>query len=415
MNLQNKFSIIALSILAVTAIIGGIGYVYDKNQQAQLQANGKCKTNSSKNKNARCTYMEDGRERCWLTHVPASIETSELEEVPLVVFMHGYTGCAEQNEYYTGWKRAADINGFILVDAQSTENIDGAIDKQPSWNAGKCCGGSVEKQVDDVSFIRKLVELEMDTKRSKPIDASRVYMAGHSNGCAMAQRMGAEASDLVAAVGCHSFYLLVDAPDTFMPTPVIEVHGISDPTVPYVNPHQNWTTGAEDNFNLWKTLNKCEDGSLVRDDESFDQLFTMKFSNCADNTEVELVSVPIAGHFPFKGAHQPDMLNLFEPSLKADTTGMIYDFMKRFSRGDNGVIHKSTNPEIIAPSLLPDNKGGELAVDIEVTFFAVIGIVGAGVLVGTLLIRNILRNSKKQKQEDRLLPSSSTTDVPLLS
>jgi poly(3-hydroxybutyrate) depolymerase len=31
-----------------------------------------------------------------------------------------------------------------------------------------------------------------------------VYWAGHSNGCAMAQRMAAEAPEIVAAVGCQN-------------------------------------------------------------------------------------------------------------------------------------------------------------------------------------------------------------------
>ena len=61
----------------------------------------------------------------------------------------------------------------------------------------------------------------------------------------MAQRLAAEESAMYAAVGCHSYFLLLpNVLDSFRSTPVMEVHGQSDPVVPYENPHESWTTGA---------------------------------------------------------------------------------------------------------------------------------------------------------------------------
>ena len=117
-----------------------------------------------------------------------------------------------------------------MIFPQGLENIEGADDKEPSWNAGKCCQGATQMKIDDVSFLRSLIELEL-SNQGNHIDESRVYISGHSNGCAMAQRMAVEASDLFAAVGCHSFYLLADVPSSYEAIPFIEVHGLADTTV----------------------------------------------------------------------------------------------------------------------------------------------------------------------------------------
>ena len=48
------------------------------------------------------------------------------------------------------------------------------------------CGASSEHCIDDVSFIRQMINYEMN-RNSNIIDLGRIYASGHSNGCAMAQ------------------------------------------------------------------------------------------------------------------------------------------------------------------------------------------------------------------------------------
>ena len=128
---------------------------------------------------------------------------------------------------------------------------------------GRCCGDSRASEyggvadVDDVSFLKSMIEklvADNDKNTQYKVDPTRIYMTGHSNGCAMAQRFTAEHSELIAAVGCHSFYLLSDVPDTYLPRPMIEVHGDKDDSVPYdFRPEGDekdfWTTGADYNLN----------------------------------------------------------------------------------------------------------------------------------------------------------------------
>jgi len=119
--------------------------------------------------------------------------------------------------WYSGWIEQADENGFTLLAPQGTDQ---------SWNAGDCCGGAEDNDVDDVDFLEKIV-------RDTTGDKTRVYVGGHSNGCAMAQRFAAEKSDLVAAVACHAFYLLMEAPENYSGVSILTILGEDDEDVLY--------------------------------------------------------------------------------------------------------------------------------------------------------------------------------------
>lgn len=322
-----KYKIIAIITTIVCAAIIGAGIAWlviiNKNQ---------CSTNS-KNENAICMTTDDGRERCWLKISPPSKQGDE--PIPLVVHMHGYSMCADTlYSNYTQWENLAAEEGFMIIFPQGLERIKGAKDKKPSWNAGLCCPGATEKKIDDVSFLRSLVETEVANKANN-IDASRVYVSGHSNGCAMAQRMAVEASDLFAAVGCHSFYLLAEVPNSYDPIPFIEVHGEDDETVPYedtVWPETTSKVGAVDNLKTWSRINECAQDDPVF--ESSNGYTTTTYNNCTNGATVSLVSIPIAGHFPYLNLYQPDVLNKNKKNTKLnlDTTTMVWDFMKEFSK-----------------------------------------------------------------------------------
>jgi poly(3-hydroxybutyrate) depolymerase len=242
--------------------------------------------------------------------------------------------CAERLATYTSWKEKAERNGFIVVWPQGTFNLFGQRGElgKSSWNAGLCCApASAPYFIDDVGFLRKVVS---QTASNHGVDLSRVYMAGHSNGCSMAQRMAAEASDIVAAVGCHSSYLAAKSQD-FIPVPIMEIHGDSDPIVPYGLP----LVGAKANQQRWRDLNKCQGSATETSDNSYT---SSTYSNCQGGTEVTLVTVKGAGHSPYQGF-----------DTRVDTTQLAWDFVKRFSRSpdDKPYDDEKVSP---APSPAPD-------------------------------------------------------------
>jgi polyhydroxybutyrate depolymerase len=65
------------------------------------------------------------------------------------------------------------------------------------WNSGQLPEGSPRARVDDVAFFRTLLD---DIIRRTPVDTTRIFVTGHSNGAGMTFRLGAELSDRVAAI-----------------------------------------------------------------------------------------------------------------------------------------------------------------------------------------------------------------------
>lgn len=287
----------------------------------------------------------DGMQRCWwLPHVPGLNSTTK---VPLVVEMHGYSGCAEYNSY-TRFVDVAAENDFILVWPQGTYDLPGTLDNTSSWNVSdkgpglRCFGGASEAGIDDVGFITKLIE---KLSNEYPIDTSRVYMAGHSNGCAMAQMMAAKKSSIVAAVACHAMYLLASPSSDYQPTSIMEIHGEADLVVSYDNWNWCMNTSAQSNIEKWKTLNNCKNKAT----ESFGKYHTTTYTQCDDDTEVVLVSLPNVGHTPYNV--DKDLAELYNMTNLSpiNTASIAWDFLKRFKKDSQPPIDPSpesnTSPE----------------------------------------------------------------------
>lgn len=216
----------------------------------------------------------DGRLRCWIEHAPVdgSMPT------PLVIDLHGFTGEARGQRRASGFEALADSEGFVVVWPEGVDR---------SWSAGGCCGA---QSADDVGFLRRLID---DVASRHPVD--RVFVTGLSNGCAMAQRFAAEASDVVDAAACMSFYLLSEPDADYTPVPVLEIHGTADPVVPYED--RSVFGGAVGNFERWAALNGCT-GEIER--PLADAAGTELIGTGCD-AAVVLVTLDATGHVPYRG------------------------------------------------------------------------------------------------------------------
>jgi polyhydroxybutyrate depolymerase len=186
-----------------------------------------------------------------------------------------------------------------------------------------------------MGFLRKVVYATFS--KIPKVDPKKVYWVGHSNGCAMAQAMAANASDIVTAVGCASFYLLTPVAATYSPVPIMVVHGTLDDWVkppspppyqdgvPYANSQLRFPgqtmyyniTGAVSNIDVWAKLNNCTGAPVETMDSKKKTRF---YSNCSQNAQVNLLSVVAGKHIPY--------LKTGETTI--DPTAMVWDFMKQF-------------------------------------------------------------------------------------
>jgi polyhydroxybutyrate depolymerase len=168
------------------------------------------------------TLEHDGIMREAILYVPAGLST----ESPLLFNSHALFANATGQMELTGFNDIADEEGFAVVYPNGLDS---------SWNGGVCCDPSAGNMVDDVGFFRALFE---HVKGLVPVDTSRVYATGMSNGGFLTQRLGCEASDIFAAIAPNSGYVAnMDGAlfecEPSRPVPVFHVHGLTDRIVPY--------------------------------------------------------------------------------------------------------------------------------------------------------------------------------------
>jgi polyhydroxybutyrate depolymerase len=72
----------------------------------------------------------------------------------VVLAFHGGGSNAQQMVRFCGLNEKADEAGFIVVYPSGTGRLERAL----TWNAGNCCAYAVFNQVDDVGFVRALVD-----------------------------------------------------------------------------------------------------------------------------------------------------------------------------------------------------------------------------------------------------------------
>jgi polyhydroxybutyrate depolymerase len=248
-------------------------------------------------------------------HVPPSAGTDG--STALVLGFHGNGGSADGFAGYSGFLSVSDREGFIMVYPQGA----GAF---PSWEMNP-----VENNAD-VQFIRDLIA-ELEARCS--VDPDRIYATGHSRGGGMANRLGCDLSDRIAAIGPVSgTYPVEDPCHISRPVSVIAFHGSADQDVPYNGikdqsgppdayfafgiPILQWATG-------WAARDGCasESASILK--ETY--LTGLAWSGCRGGAEVVFYTIPGGGHgWPGGSETTTGSFN---------TAQMIWDFFKAHPRG----------------------------------------------------------------------------------
>jgi polyhydroxybutyrate depolymerase len=164
----------------------------------------------------------DGLDRKYLLTVPKTARGA----LPVVVALHGGGSNASQMERYTKFDELAEREGFFVI---YPDSIGG------NWNDGRKNDfiKSQRENIDDVKFIRAAVD---DVAKEHPIDRSRIFATGISNGGIMSHRLAREASDLVAAIAPVAASMTPEMAENFQPkypVSILVINGDGDPIVPF--------------------------------------------------------------------------------------------------------------------------------------------------------------------------------------
>lgn len=189
------------------------------------------------------TINHDNLEREYIMYVPESYDPAHAS--PLVLCFHGYTSSANTIMSYSGFNQIADTANFIVVYPQGT-----LLSGNTHWNVG---GWTLNSTTDDVGFTNALLD---SISAEYTIDSSKVYSTGMSNGGFMSFLLACQLSERIAAVasvtGSMTPEIFNDC-DPQHPTPVLQIHGTTDGTVPYSG--ASWTKPIGQVLEYWVEYN----------------------------------------------------------------------------------------------------------------------------------------------------------------
>ncbi len=210
-------------------------------------------------------------------YAPASYDGGE--NVALVVDIHGFGSNGLEQRGMSGWTAKAESEGFLVVHPNGLFN---------SWNAGVCCGASMTTGVDDVGFLRAMVE---SIVAEGAVNPARIFVTGLSNGGAMSHRLACEAADLFAAAAPMAFPVpYIDFPGQCQPArpiPVLAFMGLSDIVIPYAG---GAFGGAIPSLEAWRAKDGCGSGALEVH-EVYGGSDCQVDTSCSGDVEVGLCSV----------------------------------------------------------------------------------------------------------------------------
>jgi polyhydroxybutyrate depolymerase len=252
----------------------------------------------------------DGLTRQYDLYVPDSAPPGPL---PLVLDLHGFSSNSRDQRRFFGWDEVAEAEDFVVAFPQGFGS---------QWGAHVDRAGQ-----DDIGFLSKLVS---EISSNHAIDPLRVYVAGFSQGGAMAQRLACETRGIFAA------YAGFAAPQTVsnlaqctgqLNAPILLIMAENDDIVPYnggaiVDPLPLTLVSASDNFEHWRERNGCV-GPVSRTSLGSVSYCDMDVA-CGDGAEVRFCTI--------QGSHPLSTHLLF---LNVDDIAVAqagWDFMSRFEK-----------------------------------------------------------------------------------
>jgi polyhydroxybutyrate depolymerase len=268
------------------------------------------------------TITYNGLGRSYLLFVPRNYKPEQ--NAPLILMLHGGGGNAKHTvNTMTPMNSYADEKNVIVAYPNGTGPFNNFL---LTWNSGNCCGSAMEKKLDDVGFIRAVVN---DIKRQYNIDDKRIFAAGFSNGGMMSYRLGCELSDIFSGIGSVAGALNITC-NPSQPVSVIIIHGTADMHVLYDGGqgpkqydmrHPRVDKPVSHAVDFWTRHNNCppspqhsESGNIRKE----------VYGTCSAGTGVTVFTVKDGTHaWPGGKGHRSGD----KPSMEISASKEILDFM----------------------------------------------------------------------------------------
>ncbi|HLJ76104.1 MAG TPA: PHB depolymerase family esterase [Acidobacteriaceae bacterium] len=284
------------------------------------------------------TLMIDGTPRTYHLQTPARVPA------PLVLVLHGNSQQGRDLLEHTSWPAVARHEGFALALPDGLNHAWADLRSD-----AEVAGRRPPPGTDDVKFLAALIQ---DLVARGIADPRRVYVAGISNGGAMAMSLACERPGLVAAVSSTIMAMTQTMVAVCHPqqgTPLILMNGTADPLVNFAGGRGrsrmmgvSGLLSAEDTLRFWRKLDGCApddaDATALPDVARDDGSHVVRVnSRCPAGIGVVLYRVEGGGHrMPdvIADARHAQLVDRILGPQNHDINGpqVIWDFLKQYAR-----------------------------------------------------------------------------------
>lgn len=248
------------------------------------------------------------------------IPRKQPHPVPVVLAFHGEGSTAEHLERDASIHTARQAAGFAIVYPEGYHM---------SWNAGRCCGDAMQSGIDDVKFVRALLD---DLETVVKIDRRRIYATGFCNGAMFCYYLACTMSEEIAAIAPVGGNMFVAECAPLRPVPIFHLHGLADQRAPY---HADRTAvpdrppAAEQGLAFWRRINRSR--GETRERLFGDAADCTIYAGEPDGVEIRVCVFPQLGHHWPGGAQQAAASDAAALAERADVNDAILRFLARYS------------------------------------------------------------------------------------
>ncbi len=274
----------------------------------------------------------DGLTRTYKVHVPFSYKSKIL--TPLILAFHGGGGNSEMmaDDKYYNLISKSNREGFIIVFPNGASRLKSG--KLATWNAGDCCGYARDNNIDDVGFVKKIIE---DMQFKLNIDAKRIYAVGFSNGGMFSYRLACELADQFTAIASVAGTENCNHGIPKGPIAIIHIHAQDDTHVLFnggagkdafrdLSKVTDFTSVPE-TISRWVNRNNCKKTSKRVMEKP--GVYCDLYSGCDSNVSVMLCVTASGGH-SWPGGRKPRE-EAANPSNVISAVDEIWEFFKNQS------------------------------------------------------------------------------------
>jgi polyhydroxybutyrate depolymerase len=276
------------------------------------------------------------RNRSYQVHVPSGYDSSK--PIPLVLIFHGAGGSGENSLDKNGWAAKAEKENFIALAPDGLPSRPGwpanFFLNPRLWNDGQLRPESQRSKIDDVAFIRALLD---DIPKRVNIDPERIYVTGHSNGAGMTFRLGAELSERFAAIAAVAGYCWDQNAKPVRPLPTLYIIGTKDPLVPLAGGEAKISWSKKVNPPVAQTLATWAEALGIagppRNTQDSNGVKIVRYGQETDAASLTVLYIEGQGHGWPGGEDSKLPERWIGPSVdRIHATDVIWDFFKKYKK-----------------------------------------------------------------------------------